>query len=64
MVFNMKQAFKLLTFVWGDYDGEKFVKSGFWRTSIPKIWMNFQWAHLVCNEKLSLCGYAFREGGY
>lgn len=39
-VFNTNQAFKLMCFVWGDYDPKenKFVKSGFFGSILPLIW--------------------------
>lgn len=46
--FNTNLAFKWLTWAWGDYSGESFVKSGFFGTVIPRTWAIFIMVHLVC----------------
>ena len=43
MVFNTNFAFKILPFVWGDYDGETFVKSGRLKATVPYLWTQFWW---------------------
>lgn len=50
MVFNTNQAFKLLGFVWGDYDDQvgAFVKLGFLRAPFLYVWIVFNWIQLVC----------------
>ena len=48
MVFNTNQAFKLLGFVYGDYDGQKFVKAGFLRDPVLYVWVIFNWVQMVC----------------
>ena len=50
MVFKTNQAFKWITYVWGDFDGETFVKRGFFRSTIPFLWASFIWIHLVCKK--------------
>lgn len=49
MVFNTNQAFKLISFVWADYDARSktFKRSGFFGTIIPYLWSRFFWAVLV-----------------
>ena len=41
MAFNINRAFKLIPFVWGDYDGHRFRASAY--SSLPFIWTLFWW---------------------
>ena len=43
MTFDINRAFKVIPFLWGDFDGERFVQSGFMRTRLPYLWSRFCW---------------------
>ena len=49
MVFDLNRVFKLIPFVWGDYDGKQFRKSGFTQTRLPFLWVIFWWLFTIWN---------------
>lgn len=47
MVFNTNQAFKWLSLVWGDYDGQAFVKRDPIKSTALFLWSRFWWLFMV-----------------
>lgn len=46
-VFNINRMFKVIPFVWRDYDGERFRKSGLAQTSLSFLWVLFWWVFTI-----------------
>ena len=47
MTFNTNRLFKLIPFVWQDYDGERFQAAGFVSTNVPFLWAIFWWLFTI-----------------
>ena len=49
MTFNLNGKFKVLHFVWRDYDGQTFRESNFVSSALPYMWYRFWWMATIYN---------------
>lgn len=47
MTFDINRSFKVIPFVWGEWDGERFRAAGFVGTQLPYLWTRFWWLFTV-----------------
>lgn len=47
MTFDINRVFKVVCFVWGNYDGKQFRQSGFLQTCLPYLWAKFWWIFTI-----------------